>query len=251
MLWKLERMKSLALITLDSLRYDVALHCESHYTAPNLRELGIWRKCFAPGHYTLPSHMSMLVGGILPENHGDEALYNRARGALFGYEGWGRRGRYQLPAESSSVVNGFERMGYHTIGIGGVGWFGKRPTSAMWAEMFQWWQWDESYHELNPASFERQLDDLMVVRGVPTFLFLNVSATHRPYRGADLTVDAQIKALEYVDRHIPTLIERLPHPCTLIICGDHGDCMGEDGLSGHGFYHEKVMEVPMMITEIE
>ena len=34
---------------------------------------------------------------------------------------------------------------------------------------------------------------------------------------------------------------------TVVMCGDHGDCLGENGLWGHGFYHPKVMEVPMAI----
>jgi arylsulfatase A-like enzyme len=36
---------------------------------------------------------------------------------------------------------------------------------------------------------------------------------------------------------------------TVVMCGDHGDCFGEEGLYGHGFYHPKVMQVPMAIFE--
>ncbi len=38
----------------------------------------------------------------------------------------------------------------------------------------------------------------------------------------------------------------VPGPCHFFICADHGDCFeNQDGCSGHGFFHEKVMEIPM------
>jgi arylsulfatase A-like enzyme len=33
---------------------------------------------------------------------------------------------------------------------------------------------------------------------------------------------------------------------TIVICADHGDCWGEDGLWEHGFHHQKVLEVPLI-----
>jgi hypothetical protein len=33
---------------------------------------------------------------------------------------------------------------------------------------------------------------------------------------------------------------------TVIICADHGDCWGEDGLWEHGVSHEKTLEVPLL-----
>jgi arylsulfatase A-like enzyme len=50
---------------------------------------------------------------------------------------------------------------------------------------------------------------------------------------------------------LPELIEALPRPLWLVIMADHGDCMGEDGLWGHSFYHPKVMEIPMTVLKID
>ena len=34
---------------------------------------------------------------------------------------------------------------------------------------------------------------------------------------------------------------------SMLICVDHGDCWGEDGLCEHGIHHKKVLRVPLII----
>ena len=34
---------------------------------------------------------------------------------------------------------------------------------------------------------------------------------------------------------------------TIIICADHGDCWGEDGLWEHGISHKYTLEVPLVM----
>ena len=60
---------------------------------------------------------------------------------------------------------------------------------------------------------------------------------------------AQRASLEYVDRLLAQLFDKLKH-FFAVVCGDHGDCWGEDGLWGHGFYHPMVMRVPMTSTTV-
>lgn len=56
----------------------------------------------------------------------------------------------------------------------------------------------------------------------------------------------QIRACEVIDRRLERLFGDLPRPCVVYICGDHGECFG-DGLKwGHGFFDEKVLEVPVV-----
>jgi len=33
---------------------------------------------------------------------------------------------------------------------------------------------------------------------------------------------------------------------TVVVCGDHGDAWGEDGLWEHGIHHPAVLEVPLL-----
>ena len=60
----------------------------------------------------------------------------------------------------------------------------------------------------------------------------------------------QIAALEAIDSKIEDLVNRLPKPLLVVICGDHGECFGEDQNWGHGFPNQKVMEVPLLIAKI-
>jgi len=56
--------------------------------------------------------------------------------------------------------------------------------------------------------------------------------------------------LDTVTGELIDYLKKRNRPTTLIICGDHGECFGEEGLFGHAFYHEKVMEVPLLIFRI-
>jgi glucan phosphoethanolaminetransferase (alkaline phosphatase superfamily) len=90
-------------------------------------------------------------------------------------------------------------------------------------------------------------------------LFINIGETHHRYaaKGHDLTCDwgdaagcasAQRASLEYADTVLNTFFAELENYFA-VICSDHGDCWGEDGLWGHGFYHPCVMQVPMVVMD--
>jgi len=36
-------------------------------------------------------------------------------------------------------------------------------------------------------------------------------------------------------------------PGTVIVCADHGDCWGEQGLWEHGISHRRTLEVPLLM----
>jgi hypothetical protein len=119
------------------------------------------------------------------------------------------------------------------------------------------------------------------------FLFVNCLETHAPYNnGADgidpevqdvigrgepiwagrtvhdlatclsdrdfkLLHRAQIRAVEIVDQRLGVLIERLPRPFIVVVCGDHGEAFGEEGRWGHGFPADPVTHVPMVVGFVE
>ena len=58
---------------------------------------------------------------------------------------------------------------------------------------------------------------------------------------------AQIRAVEYLDTCLPSLLTAFPENTVVMVLSDHGEAFGEDGYWGHGVYHEKVMEVPMAL----
>jgi len=252
------------ILVLDSLRYDVAAKA----TTPNLQRLfyaggaGTWRKVYAPGTYTLPSHMSMFQAGLFPSDpHSQEPVYNHRLGPAFKGRGdlfSSQPSLFEVPSGAENIVKGMSMLGYETLGLGGVGWFDSRmATTELWAELFfDSFHWDPAFHETEPQAFERQIDLLKAHKAAgnqdtPLFLFINCPSTHTPYCGFERSVRGQARALRYVDQHIPALFGLLPHPLHVFIMADHGDCFGEEGLWGHSIYHPKVMEVPMIHFRLE
>jgi arylsulfatase A-like enzyme len=57
----------------------------------------------------------------------------------------------------------------------------------------------------------------------------------------------QIGAIEYLDRVIEALFDKVPEDTWITITADHGELFGEAGYFGHGpIMHEKVFEVPFV-----
>lgn len=251
---------NICIITLDSLRYDVAVNTAT----PNFKRIfdetnaGDWRKTYCQATYTLPSHISLFQGGIAPSNHEEEDIYNRFKKSPFRmHMPWKEFNRknvlYNIP-EAENMVKSFQTLGYRTLGIGGVGWFNNQvKTTNMWGERyFEEFHWQESFHEQDANSMENQLfymDRRLTGFSEKLFLFINVASTHYPFckLGDHRERQTQELALAYVDDHIMRMIDMVPKPCHFFIFGDHGECFeSEDGLQGHGFYHPKIMEVPMI-----
>lgn len=251
-----ERM-NLALVTIDSLRFDTTKKAKT----PNLKRL--FAQCAEPGWvsvwsnatYTLPAHIALLHEGRLPstQNPRVPGPYNRNKEIVFRAQlPWKERDTTYPTPPAENIVRGFAKLGYRTIGVGGVHWFDTGfDASAFWQKhYFDEFHWDKSFAEDDPRAFENQLaclESALAERdGRNLFLFMNIASTHSPFMGNPATVKGQALCLDYVDSHFDRLVALLPRPCHLFIMGDHGECFGENGLYGHGFYHPKVMEVPMV-----
>jgi len=168
-----------------------------------------------------------------------------------------------ITLEGRNIIEGFQRRGYDTIGTGAVQWFNpKMAASYNLTSPFK-----KFYYPGDTWSLEKQLDWLMGqlsrVRR-PVFAFLNVGETHVPYyfegapwdrrdnpcvpfgenNRADECWRRQTLALEFIDARIGPLLARFEN---VVLCGDHGDCWGEDGLWEHGVSHPKTREVPLLL----
>ncbi|HVX15438.1 MAG TPA: sulfatase-like hydrolase/transferase [Pirellulales bacterium] len=243
-------------ITLDSLRFDTAAQALQAGTTPTFQKLvGQWERRHTSATYTLPAHVSMFSGSMPRPPRGDDRSVESEPRMFALSTSWsrykGRNIRYFFD-DAENVPKGFESKGYQTIGLGGVGWFSNEvKASSFWeGRYFQKFLYKPSYGEQNPRAFEEQITDLAaLLRGLEPgrrFVFVNVSSTHRPYSNGDgtMSVKSQRMCLEYVDQHLPKLLELFPRGAVGVVCGDHGDCMGEDGLWGHNVVHEQVMTVP-------
>ena len=247
------------LVTLDTLRFDVAAELAADGRIPNLaRHLpgGRWERRHAPGSFTYASHQAIFAGFLpTPAAPGPHPRLFAARFA--GSETTaGRTFVYDTP----DLVSGLAGEGYRTVCVGGVGFFNKQgPLGSVLPGMFQESHWEPEFGVASPTSFEAQVTRAEhVVRELPReqrlFLFVNVAALHQPnwfHRRGATRDDGDSRAthaaaLEYVDRHIGRLFAAASsrRRCFAVVCSDHGTAYGDDGYTGHRIGHESVWTVP-------
>lgn len=249
----------LLLVTLDTLRYDVAAELAAGGRIPNLaRHLpgGAWERRHAPGSFTYASHQAIFAGFLpTPAAQGPHPRLFAAR-----FAGSESTADGTWVHDTPDFVSALAAEGYRTVCVGGVGFFNKRPPlGSVLPGLFEESHWEPSFGVASPTSFESQVARAEeVVAGLPReerlFLFVNVSALHQPNwfhlpgatREAGDSRETHAAALEYIDRHIGRLFAAMSgrRPCFAIVCSDHGTAYGEDGFTGHRLGHEVVWTVP-------
>ncbi|MGJ5894793.1 STM4013/SEN3800 family hydrolase [Streptomyces niveiscabiei] len=249
----------LLLVTLDTLRYDVAAELAAEGRIPHLaRHLpdGRWEERHAPGSFTYASHQAIFAGFLpTPAAPGPHPRLFAAR-----FAGSETTADGTFVYDTPDLVSGLANEGYRTVCVGGVGFFNLRgPLGTVLPGLFQEAHWEPEFGVTSPHSFENQVTRAeQVVAGLPQdqrlFLFVNVSALHQPNwfhlpgatREAGDTRATHAAALEYVDRHIGRLFTAASsrRPCFTIVCSDHGTAYGDDGYTGHRLGHPSVWTVP-------
>ncbi|TDQ53791.1 STM4013/SEN3800 family hydrolase [Actinorugispora endophytica] len=247
------------LVTLDTLRYDVAARLLAEGRTPNLASVlpaGGWERRHAPASFTYASHLAMLAGFLpTPAEPGP-----RPRLFAAGFPGSTSTDERTWVFDEADLPAGLAAAGYHTACVGGTGFFNRGSAlGSVLPGMFAESHWEPGYGVADPASFENQVACAERVIGSapadrPLFLLLNVAALHQPNwfhlpgatSGDGDTPASHAAALEYVDRHIPALFDAAAarRPCFAIVCADHGTAYGEDGHTGHRVGHETVWTVP-------
>jgi hypothetical protein len=255
---------SVLFVTLDSCRYDTFAGAN----VPAMRSVGPLHKAQAPSYFTFASHAAMFVGFTPGVASVAAPLINPKFGKIFKLVGpaFPGKGGEGFVLEGHNIVDGFKRLGYVALGSGAVSWFDPgTPSSRMLIGDF-----DEFFFPGDSWSLGRQLTwvDGQLARHSrqPIFLFLNVGEMHVPYyyedapwpRGdnpcvpfqtVDRSADCRLRqraCLEFVDQALGPLLARFAG-ATTVLCSDHGDCWGEDGLWEHGISHPMTLTVPLII----
>lgn len=243
-----------ALLTLDSLRYDVAVAALEAGELPTLAPLlpgGRWEERHTPGSFTYAAHHAFLAGFLpTPARPG-------RHGRLFAasFEGSASTGPGTFTFDEANLPAALAARGYRTLCIGGVGFFnGRTALGEALPALFHEAHWTPASGVKNPDSARVQVE--LAVRRLGeirerVFLLLNFAATHTPTHfylpGARRdTPETQRAALRSVDAALPPLLDalRARGDTLLIICADHGTCFGEDGYHGHRLAHPLVWTVP-------
>ena len=247
-------------VTLDSLRYDAAATALERGLTPNIARYlpnGIWERRHTPGNFTLSAHHAFFAGFLpTPATPGP---HPRLFAAAF--EGSETTNDSTFVFDEADIAAGLAAQGYHTICVGGVGFFNQKTVLGQTlGNLFHEQHWSPQFGVADRNSTEHQVDfALRRLNDIPqqqrVFLFLNVSAIHQPnchyLPGAERdSVESQTAALAFVDAHLGRLIDGMNQraPLFLILCSDHGTAYGEDGYWGHRLSHPVVWNVPHMET---
>jgi len=244
------------LITLDSLRWDV------FEAAPKNMYLkqSPYAKAFTHGTYTLPSHTAFFTGKLPCTYNGTFDTCARSGRKITGTPQWRLMnpesdGPAVVKLGGKDIIDGFNKKGYKTIGTGAVSWFNPtKPARIPAIDNFEKYGWFGEYTQA--ARQIAFVGSHIASSKQPYFAFINFGETHHsfktnprdkatPYGNFKQCFEAQARCLMFLDSILFELISQL-NDVDIIICADHGDCFGEDGLWGHSFFHPKVIEVPII-----
>lgn len=246
----------LLFITLDTLRYDVAQELFQQGRIPTIARYlppTGWEERHSPASFTYAAHHAFFAGFLpTPAMPGRHARLFAAR-----FPGSETTTETTLVFDGPDLPGGLAQLGYHTICIGGVGFFNKQsPLGSVLPSLFQESHWNPSLGVTNPDSTEHQVtlacEGLQALpREQRVFLFINISALHQPNYfylpdNQQDTIASHAAALVYVDAQLPALFSTMQRraPTLVILCSDHGTAYGEDGYYGHRIAHPVVWTVP-------
>jgi len=262
--------KSVLFITLDSCRYDTFKKALKSGNLPLLESIGPLHKALAPSHFTYGSHASFWMGFTPGVINCKDKFLNPKKGKLFRmiFGGFSESKNDEYSLIGKNIIDGFNRKHYYTIGSGAVDWFNdSTETGKVLTEDFE-----DFFFSGNTWSLNKQLSWLLeklshVRADTPVFCFLNIGETHVPYWHKDAEWERwpspcvpfgdehsnrrecerrQLECLKWVDSQIVGLVNQFQN-CTILICADHGDCWGEDGLWEHGISHPATLTVPLLL----
>ncbi len=243
-------------ITLDTLRYDVACDLLARGCTPNLAAVlppSGWEKRHSPGSFTYAAHHAFFAGFLpTPAEPGKHVRLFAAR-----FPGSETTTDATYIFDAPDIVSGLAGQGYHTVCIGGTGFFNKQsPLGSVLPALFAESHWRRNLGVTDPHSTEYQIAlavDILEQHPASQriFLFINISAIHQPnyvyLPGAEAdSLDTHAAALMYVDSQLAPLFSamRRRSPLFGILCADHGTAYGEDGYFGHRLAHPVVWTVP-------
>lgn len=243
-------------VTLDTLRYDVAQKALAEGMTPNLKKWipnSQWEKRHTPSTFTYGAHHAFFAG-FMPTPASPGPHYRCFAVSFPGSESISDQ-TYEF--NTPDIISGFSSIGYHTVCIGGVGFFNlKSPLGNVLPNMFNEKYWSEEYGVTNSQSTRNQVDKCLEIiqrldSGRRLFLFLNISAMHQPNCIFHPTAQTdscitQAYALSYTDKYLGKLFDTMRNRSSVfcIICSDHGTAYGEDGYTGHRLSHPVVLDVP-------
>lgn len=288
--------KNVLFITLDSCRFDTVEQAD----IPTIKSLGKLRKAYTHATYTVPAHTAFFAGHLpVVLDNPPAPYYSESVRQLWRIKtGAGSEKKVGLALEGNNILEGYRKLGFYVLGVGGVTQFNDgSQLRSYFEDDFLYYGLNLDEEPLGPRKKENfplhHVDEIITkLKGKDKwFLFINCPETHYPYDTGDgisgkiekwypklkqqlnlreakeeLSIPDSIysqlhsiqkHALEYIDKGIGTLIEKLPkdRETLVVICGDHGENFGEYFLKkrrwGHMLPSKEVLGVPLLIGMIQ
>ncbi|MDP6934287.1 MAG: sulfatase, partial [Myxococcota bacterium] len=239
-----EPPRPVVLVTLDTVRADrIGAWGHAEAETPNLDALaarGIrFSQAYAPVPLTIPSHSSLFTG-LYPPHHGVRD-----------------NGDQRLSTEAWTLAESLNQAGYRTgASIGafvtqahwgfGQGFSDYRDDLGVPSDRLSW-------RAERPA--DEVIDDALELleQGVD-FLWVHLFDAHAPYsppspfseRHQDRPYDGEIA---WLDHQLGRLVASLPQDVLLVVAGDHGEALGDEGEQQHGLLlSDATLHVPLVLV---
>jgi len=145
------------LITLDTLRFDVAERALAEGRTPMLARVlpgRRWEKRHSPGSFTWAAHQAFFAGFLpTPAEPGPhERLFALA------FPGSETTGSHTAVFDAPDLITGLRGAGYHSICVGGVGFFNElTPLGRVLPNLFDEHRWTPAFGVTDPDSTAHQV----------------------------------------------------------------------------------------------
>ncbi len=245
-------------ITLDTLRYDAA---QTAFQSGQLTILAEylpvtgWEHRHSPASFTYAAHHAFF-SGFLPTPTAPGPHRRLFAAAFSGSESTGSE---TFVFHEPTLPQALSARGWHTVCIGGTGFFNLRnPLGSVLPGFFDEAFWEPSLGVTEPDSTANQVGlavELLERHRGQLLLFVNISAIHQPNwfyldgggsKPETDTLASHTAALRAVDTALAPLFGAVGQrgSSSWIICSDHGTAYGENGYVGHRHGQAVVWDVP-------
>lgn len=231
------------IVTLDTTRADrLGIYGYAQAKTPNLdsfaRQGALFEQAITPVPITLPAHSSLFTG-TYPLFHGVREFATT-----------------RLSSDLTTLAEIFRRQGYKTAAF-----IGSEALHSKYGLRRGFEIYDENFLEVTSSTGEERKAEAVVEAALqwltqnpaPYFLWVHLFDPHDPYTppepfATQFSQEPYDGEIAYMDQQFGRLWKALPSESVVVVAGDHGESLGENGEKYHGiFIYDATVRVPLLV----